>query len=106
MEQSASGIEVTANCPALMPQYKLNELELAIDVTVHSIEWDQPAFLAASPGVHRVKVAVHGQRAKSGARTLDAGVEARHVAEIAYSLSMPSLINPGKLELKGKRPPA
>lgn len=91
MEQSASGIEVTANCPALMPQYKLDELELAIDGTVHSIEWDQPAFLAAS---------------QSGARTLDAGVEARHVAELAYSLSMPSLINPGKLELKGKRPPA
>jgi len=106
MTQPGSGIEVTAHCPPLMPQYKLNKVELEIDGAVHSIEWDQPAFFAASPGVHRVKVGVHGRLAKSGARRLDVGVEAGHVAEVAYSLSMLSLINPGKLELKGKRPSA
>jgi hypothetical protein len=28
MTQPASGIEVTAHCPALMPQYRLNKVEL------------------------------------------------------------------------------
>jgi hypothetical protein len=53
-----------------------------------------------------VKVGVNGLLAKSGARTLDVGVEAGHVMEVAYSLAMLSLMNPGKLQLKGKRPSA
>jgi rRNA maturation endonuclease Nob1 len=102
----ASGIEVTAHCPTVMAQYRLNKVNLEIDGQARVIAWDEAVFCELPAGVHKIGVSIQGLLAKGGARQLDVTVQTGQVTLVQYSLTLLSLINPGKLEVTGTRPAA
>jgi hypothetical protein len=103
MPQQESAIEVTAHCPALMKQYKRSKISLEIDNARHELEWDQPKLFAVLPGQHRVRAGIQGLLMSGASRQLSVKVDPGEIAEVVYSLTMLSLVNPGKLEVKGRR---
>jgi hypothetical protein len=104
MARALSGIEVTAHCPVLMSQNRVNKVEIEIDGAEHQVQWDAPQVFEVSPGRHRIRARLRGLLMNGPYRSLEIDVEAGQVAEVGYSLTMLSLVNSGKLELKGKRP--
>ncbi|MBV8819590.1 MAG: zinc ribbon domain-containing protein [Acidobacteriaceae bacterium] len=98
-----AGIEVKAHCPVLFTQYRMNKINLEIDGQPHVIAWDQPFYKDLAPGKHKVSANIQGLLTKGPTRHLDVTVEPGQITEVTYSLTLLSVINPGKLEVSGKR---
>ena len=99
----ASGIEVKAHCPTVLAQYRLNKVNVEIAGKHRTIGWDQPVYWDLPTGTHKVTASLQGLLTKSAERHLDVTVQSGEVAEVLYSLSVISLLNPGRLEVTGTR---